>query len=157
MSTAWRHTAAGTHGSQTQVKEDPKARCKLKGEDGVKAKRACPLACGGCDAGQSADDPFYEYQPGKDCKHVAELPEKRCARNYGKTAEACCATCKDIKVEMYATGDVVNGAGTYVPWSIVLVTVALTVVAAVTFNRKASGVDEKEPLLHRPSICGLSY
>lgn len=64
------------------VKESPKERCNVKGEDGVKAKRACPLACGGCD--QCVDDPSYEYQPGKDCKHVAELPEKRCARNYGR-------------------------------------------------------------------------
>lgn len=82
-------------------------------------------------------------------------PSYRRSAARGTTAEACCATCKDFKVEMYATGDVVNGAGTYVPWSIVLVTVALTVVAAVTFNRKASGVDEKESLLHRPSISGL--
>jgi len=145
----WHHTYLRQHCGW--VKQDPAARCNLKSEDGVKAKKACPLACGGCSSDQCIDDPLYEYQPGKGCKHVAELPEKRCARpdDTWKTKEACCATCKDVEVEMYTTGDV--GAGAYVPWSIVVVALAAAIVAAATFHRsrKASGVDEKEPLLHR--------
>ena len=80
--------------------ESPDKRCKKKDSDKVKAKEACPSACGTCPEQCEDSTSWYAKKSKRDCEYVAEDPAKRCKKKDSeskvKGKEACplaCGTC----------------------------------------------------------------
>ncbi|EGB08105.1 hypothetical protein AURANDRAFT_64364 [Aureococcus anophagefferens] len=80
------------------VAEKPDSRCSKKNDDDVKAKSACFVACGVCEAPEAAcadSTSWYYKKADRDCSWIADKP-KRCdkADEYGVDASVACAlTC----------------------------------------------------------------
>ena len=86
----------------TFVSKKPKKNCKRKGVDDVRGRDACPETCGGCDAGDEADDgacqdssSWYSKKSKNGCDWASKK-SKNCKKKDEfkvKALEACPMTC----------------------------------------------------------------